>query len=1353
MTGLVDVNTGKTVDTEGDSGHIDRTSVYSGATAVLEDDNDNNDSSRSESSSSEISDSSTEDEEPHDEHIPAPSESTQPNTSISGPECWEGLQQCLQCASENIPDLCWCVNCDSTFCRKCWDEQLVHRKNKKQDGAVHTKLSLEEAVVLDSLRRSDQNTTNSHEIALKSKWFGVTIDSNSSNVKFDITGRYLELSMTNTALNQQKNFPALVSFVGETGAGKSSLINGLVKITSGGKHDFETPVVGEAEHAHLPTSSDVHVFIDPKSRGSERPIIYADCEGLHGGNQAPQAIIQIQEAKKQYRKRGLRAQGRRLRSLRIANLRREQRCRGWVVTEFYPKILFTLSEVVCYVTRNLRTFEVIIEKLLTWAEGAIESSVNQVLPIALIVVNSLELDEQSGDWYEPSVTETLMANYNDLSQNPQLRSLAERWKQLREKPVSTLQELVQCYYTDIKVVCIPHHKIAPGQLVLKQYESLYKEITEATKRTRVVRANSGHLWNWNDLGRYIDYVFNHFSQNPTDIPFNFLDAAFVYNPVHSHFHIHIQRAGIRLKRFKGEGTYDVFKTLVPLIGSSILLDTRRQSLPRNDARKVVAGYEPHLRQAYKAFYDEHWPCDFRHTKGRCVNVRKKHQKGHQLENGKIIAGGYIEAESNQNIGENLFVEEVRKYVEEHLKKIKSRSEAALYRRKLFKDDPSLNMLDFECPSTICARERSFMRGRPRSALGVLMPSQRLITSSLETSNTLSPGCFTAPSGPFMHLTCFGCLFSIPQQLLTCGHLLCNDCVDDYGEKESIESHKLTGNPRFNILLCCPFCIHQDATQAKCTWIITREPIQAAPRVLSLDGGGIRAILQLKTLSLLQTRIDLGLPIHQFFDLIIGTSAGGIVALALGHNHRSIEECIQLFNKLSEQAFTKRVGAGIPGLRWLVEAHHHSQFRSSGLKNAFKTALGERRMFGDGETSPANVGNKEIKVGVTLTASSGYPYLVTSYNREDFKNTEVLRPIERSNTGTVMSNKYYGFLRGESKETELKTWEAALATTAAPRYFKPFRHKMTGNVFMDGGLNFNNPIAVADKERQLLWPTRLYDYPDILLSLGTGYTDDALENLEKNAQAGAARLGAWGHFRRLRLIIGWQTRHQLNSHRIWTEYMDSLAQSPNQTVVSKQKYQRLDIKFDHEVPKLDKVEEFTKLDTQIVKHFEDPSNQKQLQLIAAQLVASLFYFCEDRTDPSTQNSSFVVHGHIFCRLDPGSTALKRLCQKLRTYATTSDTSSAIFMFSHHKFSNDKEPLVPLGSSEPIPIGIEPFKFQVQFNVPSLKKPFRIHLSSPWSSGILNDGNASQLPFISGFPCSLQTIRRRNSPDKRTNTPLS
>ncbi|KAF8457058.1 hypothetical protein BDZ91DRAFT_509829 [Kalaharituber pfeilii] len=95
-----------------------------------------------------------------------------------------------------------------------------------------------------------------------------------------------------------------------------------------------------------------------------------------------------------------------------------------------------------------------------------------------------------------------MRNYNDLSQNPQLGSLAERWKQFRDKPVSTLLELVHCYYTDIMVVCIPHHKIAPGQLVLKQYKSLYKEITEATKRTRVVRANSGHCgtgMTWGDI--------------------------------------------------------------------------------------------------------------------------------------------------------------------------------------------------------------------------------------------------------------------------------------------------------------------------------------------------------------------------------------------------------------------------------------------------------------------------------------------------------------------------------------------------------------------------------------------------------------------------------------------------------------------------------------------------------------------------------------------------------------------------------------------------------------------------------------------------------------------------------------
>ena len=51
---------------------------------------------------------------------------------------------------------------------------------------------------------------------------------------------------------------------------------------------FATPVVGPTG-ADIPTSGDVHLHCDPPSLCSQRPILYADCEGLDGGEREPLA--------------------------------------------------------------------------------------------------------------------------------------------------------------------------------------------------------------------------------------------------------------------------------------------------------------------------------------------------------------------------------------------------------------------------------------------------------------------------------------------------------------------------------------------------------------------------------------------------------------------------------------------------------------------------------------------------------------------------------------------------------------------------------------------------------------------------------------------------------------------------------------------------------------------------------------------------------------------------------------------------------------------------------------------------------------------------------------------------------
>jgi patatin-like phospholipase/acyl hydrolase len=88
------------------------------------------------------------------------------------------------------------------------------------------------------------------------------------------------------------------------------------------------------------------------------------------------------------------------------------------------------------------------------------------------------------------------------------------------------------------------------------------------------------------------------------------------------------------------------------------------------------------------------------------------------------------------------------------------------------------------------------------------------------------------------------------------------------------------------------------------------------KILSLDGGGYRG---LSSLIMLQTifnmfRAELEPPQPDlkpcdFFDLIIGTSTGGIIALMLGRLRMSLEECIQTYSVLGEKVFGKEQGFG------------------------------------------------------------------------------------------------------------------------------------------------------------------------------------------------------------------------------------------------------------------------------------------------------------------------------------------------------------------------------------------------------------------------------------------------------------
>lgn len=178
------------------------------------------------------------------------------------------------------------------------------------------------------------------------------------------------------------------------------------------------------------------------------------------------------------------------------------------------------------------------------------------------------------------------------------------------------------------------------------------------------------------------------------------------------------------------------------------------------------------------------------------------------------------------------------------------------------------------------------------------------------------------------------------------------------------------------------------------------------KILSIDGGGIKGVFPASFLAAIEDRIQGR--VVDYFDLITGTSTGGIVALGLGLG-KSAAELRDFYSRLGPTVFRKPWFAG---LRHLVS----SKYGTDGLKAALVEAFGERK-----------IGESQTRL------------LIPSLNRD---------------TGSVYIYKtsHHHRLSFDYRQTAV---EAAMATAAAPTYFP--EHVSEGSVpLIDGGMWANNP---------------------------------------------------------------------------------------------------------------------------------------------------------------------------------------------------------------------------------------------------------------------------------------------------------
>ena len=112
---------------------------------------------------------------------------------------------------------------------------------------------------------------------------------------------------------------------------------------------FRTPVSGSVKDDRSPTSGDVHLYIDPQSAFSDLPMLYADCEGLDGGEVPPQSKTILPSTKQTPRSDQF--------TSREMNVPTDKGLktgtREWAVRNVYPRLLYTFSDVIVFVLKTL----------------------------------------------------------------------------------------------------------------------------------------------------------------------------------------------------------------------------------------------------------------------------------------------------------------------------------------------------------------------------------------------------------------------------------------------------------------------------------------------------------------------------------------------------------------------------------------------------------------------------------------------------------------------------------------------------------------------------------------------------------------------------------------------------------------------------------------------------------------------------------------------------------------------------------------------------------------------------------------------------------------------------------------
>ncbi|KAK0665359.1 hypothetical protein QBC41DRAFT_339894 [Cercophora samala] len=1054
------------------------------------------------------------------------------------------------------------------------------------------------------------------------------------------------------------HYPSIVSFIGNTSAGKSTVVRAMLLLgqaeqlasASSETQDRESTLLDLARAVMSnpkdhdlpvsqggldPTTFGVHLYRNNTATGPEPsaspqyPLLFADCEGFRAGFAPTNAERHVTDASDS----GGQVE-------RMTIMAGDYGTDKAGIDLFYARLLYAVSDVVVFVTQNPKSKGDDFPRILEWAAGAMLKTFNQPSGKTLVVVcNKYTPDEsyrtperlkekflsaQEPDlWKKPGIIATYVDSFNATTN---LRRLIRNNSDLYNELFRSIQF---CYIPDKDHVDV-HGQ--PGKL-LEHFQALKHVLDVSVTQERDIRAQSLTRYNVAELSHFLSRTFEHFTTSSD--PLNFYKAISSDNHTPTNLKEHIAnflRLAFDRKNMVYNGQVESMVDIV--IALSFLILARRQDpATLTPEVKFTQGLRHYWDAGLRLYQRLHEQCAYVFTTPQGVQVPcacqgggAKHQfhvptppgPGQKKHNLSPIGGNFVP-------GHPWNKEAWRDRIQELFCKF--------YRRV------------YLSPSH---QDRS-QPGQPhRSVDSSILQLRRELTSEIKPL--------------FSHLfstkTCLSCLLSSPDHVLSCGHAYCPRCIQEL----STPSQWKEG--AFDIHACI-LCDGQDPNHNQ---TIQFKPRCAGVRILSLDGGGVRGIVELGLVKALEDEIKLtNVRLAEMFDLILGTSTGGIVALALTfpgkitstnnfRNHdksqyahlrrRSsgidtrMEDMISFFEHVSERTF-KHSRALIRGLSraLMIFSRMDSVYSEEPLRAGLQEYFGEETLL----FAPAVSGR-------TTTMSSGIRVAVTSARDKAGETLVVIgnynRPLTTTSSGESTSSS--GFERVDDLSRDFKIWEAGMATSAAPFYLPPFRKEENGgDEYVDGAVKENCPARVAMDEREKIWGAGGEDrkgvaHLDALVSLGTGNQGPKPDKTPTALK-----------FRGFDVLKG-MVRGLMDTEKIWDEVVRRAGRGERGRMF------RLNPVLKPPYVELYQCEEVGRLLRETGEWAKSGGGGRgEIKKVARVLMAGMFFFeVADAYSPpsSTQQDGGgadgkLLRGSIRCRLRHQSPAVKELLGKVRGFYHT------------------------------------------------------------------------------------------------------